>query len=816
MTTSSIEDILPLAPLQAGMMFHSWHQSTGPEVQTAQLILDLHGPLDVTALRVAAEGLLRRYPNLRASFRERRSGPPVQVIARRPELSWTEVAAEPGEDPDAALARHTEVDQGRRFDLRRAPLIGFRLIRVDDHRHRLVVTYHHILLDGWSTGLLIRDLCTLYAQGDELPPPPPYRDFLAWLAGRDRPGAEAAWRSALADLDGPTLVAPADPARVPVWPGDLPAELDPAATADLVAFARRHDLTVNTLVQGAWALLVGQLTGRDDVTFGAAVSGRPPELAGAESMVGLLMNVVPVRVRLRRDEPLAALLARLQHEQAQLIEHHHLGLAEIQKVAGTGELFDTCVAFENFPESGELRCGPLRVEAGAADAAHYPLSLNAAAGTRLRMRLSYRPDLFPVGFARGLLRRFTRLLTELPSLWETRTGRLDLLDVPERLRLSTQGRHPDPVPVATLPALVEAWAAATPDAVAVRCGADRLTYGVLNARANRLAHALIDRGGRPGASRRARPAARRGPGHRDPRRDQGRRRLPAGRPGVSRPPRRASCSPTPRRPAWRSPGRTPAAAAPPPAAGCPARPRRPGAAGRSWPPTRTATRPTGTAVAPAPGPPGLRHLHLRVDRPAQGRRGHPPGRRQPRRHPRRAARRATAGPGCSSSPRPASTRPSGNCAWRCCSGAALVVAADRTAARSATGSPTFVRASAGSPTRRCPPAAARPRWPRSRCPRLRSPGARGRGAARPSWWPAGRRAAGMVNAYGPTETTVCATISAAAADRRRGRVPIGRPIRDTPAYVLDDWLRPVPGGRGRRAVRGRPGAGPRLPAAGPG
>ncbi|MEV4770082.1 amino acid adenylation domain-containing protein [Micromonospora humida] len=494
MTTSSIEDILPLAPLQAGMMFHSWHQSSGPEVQTAQLILDLHGPLDVAALRAAAEALLRRYPNLRASFRERRSGPPVQVVVRQPELSWTEVTVAPQEDPDAALARHTEADQGRRFDLRRAPLIGFRLIRVDSHRHRLVVTYHHILLDGWSTALLIRDLCSLYAQGDVLPPAPSYRDFLGWLAGRDRPGAEAAWRTALADLAGPTLVAPADPTRVPVWPGDLPAELDPAATADLVAFARRHDLTVNTLVQGAWALLIGQLTGRDDVTFGAAVSGRPPELPGSENMVGLLMNVVPVRVRLRRDEPLSALLTRLQHEQAQLIEHHHLGLADIQKVAGTGELFDTCVAFENFPDSGELRCGPLRVEAGAADAAHYPLSLNAAAGTRLRMRLSYRPDLFPVGFARGLLRRFTRLLTELPTLLGTRTGRLDLLDVPERLRLSTQGRNPDPVPVATLPALVEAWAAGTPDAVAVRCGADRLTYGGLNARANRLAHALIARG----------------------------------------------------------------------------------------------------------------------------------------------------------------------------------------------------------------------------------------------------------------------------------------------------------------------------------
>ncbi|WBB80484.1 amino acid adenylation domain-containing protein [Micromonospora sp. WMMD882] len=498
MSASSIEDILPLAPLQAGMMFHSWRQTTGPEVQTAQLILDLTGPLDVGTLRAAADGLLRRHPNLRAGFRERRAGAPVQVIVRRPELDWTEQTVPAGEDPEAALARLTEQDQGRRFDLRQAPLIGFRLIRAHDERHRLVVTYHHILLDGWSTSLLVRDLCALYERGGDdagLPPAPPYRDFLAWLAAQDRPGAEAAWRAAFADLDGPTHVAPVDPARVPVWPEALPGELDPAATAALVGFARRHGLTVNTLIQATWALLVGQLTGRRDVVFGAAVSGRPPELAGAERMLGLLMNVVPVRVRLRRDEPLSGLLARIQQEQAELIEHHHLGLADVQKLVGAGDLFDTCVAFENFPDSGDdLRCGPVRVAVGAADAAHYPLSLNAAGGSRLRLRLSYRPDLFPAGSAHALLRRFTRLLTDLPALADVRAGRLDLLGGEDRRRLSTQGRNPSPVPVATLPELVEARAAATPDAVAVRSDRHTLTYRELNVRANRLAHALIDRG----------------------------------------------------------------------------------------------------------------------------------------------------------------------------------------------------------------------------------------------------------------------------------------------------------------------------------
>ncbi|MEU1601783.1 amino acid adenylation domain-containing protein [Micromonospora matsumotoense] len=801
MTTSSIEDILPLAPLQAGMMFHSWHQSTGPEVQTAQLILDLHGPLDVTALRVAAEGLLRRYPNLRASFRERRSGPPVQVIARRPELSWTEVAAEPGEDPDAALARHTEVDQGRRFDLRRAPLIGFRLIRVDDHRHRLVVTYHHILLDGWSTGLLIRDLCTLYAQGDELPPPPPYRDFLAWLAGRDRPGAEAAWRSALADLDGPTLVAPADPARVPVWPGDLPAELDPAATADLVAFARRHDLTVNTLVQGAWALLVGQLTGRDDVTFGAAVSGRPAELAGAESMVGLLMNVVPVRVRLRRDEPLAALLARLQHEQAQLIEHHHLGLAEIQKVAGTGELFDTCVAFENFPESGELRCGPLRVEAGAADAAHYPLSLNAAAGTRLRMRLSYRPDLFPVGFARGLLRRFTRLLTELPSLWETRTGRLDLLDVPERLRLSTQGRHPDPVPVATLPALVEAWAAGTPDAVAVRCGADRLTYGVLNARANRLAHALIDRG--VGPERLVALVLPRGVD------------LVTAILAVTK----AGGGYLPVDPEYPGPRVAQLLADAAPAcvvfAGVDAAPVAGAATVAAGLPRLDLDDPgllAELAAHPDRDPTDRdRRVPLLPAHPAyviftSGSTGRPKGVVVTHRGVSSLAATQADQLGVDGRSRVLQfASPSFDASfWELCmaltSGAALVVPTERLLVGDLLAE--FVRAN-GITHATLPPAVLTPLAAQP-LPTLRSLVLAGEAcpAELVTRWAEGRR---MVNAYGPTETTVCATMSAdLRADRAGAGVPIGRPVRNCQVYVLDDSLRLVPAGvAGELYVSGR-------------
>ncbi|ROO59670.1 non-ribosomal peptide synthase protein (TIGR01720 family)/amino acid adenylation domain-containing protein [Micromonospora sp. Llam0] len=809
MSTSNIEDILPLAPLQAGMMYHSWNQTTGPEVQTAQLILDLYGPLDVGAMRAAAADLLRRYPNLRASFRERRSGAPVQVIVSRPELPWTEVAVAPGDDPAEALARHTETDQGRRFDLRTAPLIAFRLIRVDDERHRLVVTYHHILLDGWSTALLVRQLCESYerhehgAGGSAAPPPAAYRDFLAWLAAQDRPGAEQAWRAALADLDGPTRVAAPDPTRTPVWPASLPAELSREATAELVGFARRNGLTVNTIVQGAWALLVGQLTGRSDVVFGAAVSGRPVDLAGAETMIGLLMNVVAVRVRLRRDEPLSALLARIQHEQAQLFEHHHLGLAEIQKVAGTGELFDTCVAFENFPETGDLRCGQVRVKVGADDAAHYPLSLNAAGGPQLRLRLSYRPDLFPAGFVRGLLRRFVRLLTELHATARERTGRLDLLSSDERHRLSTQGRNPAPVPVATLPELVEARAAETPEAVAVRCGARKLTYRELNADANRLARVFVDRG--IGPEQFVALAMPRGV------------ELVTAILAVTK----AGAGYLPVDPEYPRPRVEQMLADAAPACVV-------FADGVAAPVARAAADAAGLSCLDLDDPALLRVLPgqpthdltdrerrtvLRPTHPAyviftSGSTGRPKGVVVTHQGVSSLAATQADQLGVDGRARVLQfASPSFDASfWELCmaltSGAALVVPTERLLV----GEPLAALVRAHGVTHATLPPAVLSQLPVQPLPTLRSLVLAGEAcpAELVTRWAPGRR---MVNAYGPTETTVCATMSAGLpADGLAAGVPvpIGRPVRNCRVYVLDDSLRMVPAGvAGELYVSGR-------------
>ncbi len=338
-----------------------------------------------------------------------------------------------------------------------------------------------------------------HADPDALPRVTPYRDYLAFIAAQDRPAAIAAWREALAGLDEGTRLAPPARARAPVAPEQIALALDAPLTAALTGLARRRGLTLNTLIQAAWAILLGRLTGRDDVVFGVTVAGRPPEIAGIERMVGLFINTLPLRIRLAPATPLAELLEEVQDRQSRLMAHPYLGLAEIQQLAGLGELFDTLTVFENYPvdpaglaaEAGGVRFAPV----GGHDATHYPLSLAAMPGERLGLRLYYRPDLFDRASVEALAGRLVRLLEAAAADPERPIGALDILSPDERRTiLRDWNATARAIPAASLPELVAAQAARRPDAVAVVGEAESLTYGELEARANRLAHHLRRRG----------------------------------------------------------------------------------------------------------------------------------------------------------------------------------------------------------------------------------------------------------------------------------------------------------------------------------
>ncbi|MGO4851103.1 amino acid adenylation domain-containing protein, partial [Inquilinus sp. 2KB_12] len=300
-------------------------------------------------------------------------------------------------------------------------------------------------------------------------------------------------------LEEPTRLAPRRPTAA-TMPETVSVALTTEQTSALTRQARRLGLTVNTLVQGAWGILLGRLTGRDDVVFGVTVSGRPAELPGIEAMVGLLINTLPLRLRLRPAEPLQALLVRLQDEQSRLLAHQHLGLTRIQQVAGFPDLFDTLLVFENYPTAaaGERAISGLSVaqaEGFGGDVSHYPLGLLVLPGEQIQLRFGFRPDLFEREAVEAIATRLQRVLDAIISDPTRAVGTIDLLGVEERARLlpgwNAAGQA---VSVETVPDLFEAQVRRTPDAVALVLGAESVSYAELNRRANRLAHVLISRG----------------------------------------------------------------------------------------------------------------------------------------------------------------------------------------------------------------------------------------------------------------------------------------------------------------------------------
>ncbi|MEV7548725.1 amino acid adenylation domain-containing protein [Amycolatopsis sp. NPDC089917] len=492
-----VQDVLPLSPLQEGLLFLSTWDSAATDVYTIQQVFDLRGELDPGRMRAAAETVLTRHPNLRAAFRPRKSGETVQLIPEAVRVPWRV-----DEVVEAEVPALLDADRAQRFDLASPPLIRFRLLRLASTHHKLVVTAHHLLLDGWSGPLLGEELFTAYGR-EELPPAPKYRDYLAWLGRQDREAARAAWRESLAGLAEPTLLAPGGTPAAE-FPSELEVKLSTVDTERLAAWAREHRVTLNTVVQAAWAIALGKLTGRRDVVFGTTVSGRPAELPGVDRMIGLFINTLPVRVRLDPGETLTGLVTRVQAEQAALLDHQYLGLAEIQKEAGHGELFDTLTVFQSAPADADaLRraddaAGLLVTPEETRSVTHYPLTAVAAPGDEFVVALVYREDLLEPGFVQRVAAVLTDLLTTVPVRPERRTGTVELVTADEReLVLRKWNSAALPRAGESLTELFVRQVRARPEAVAVEDGGVAVTYGELHERAKRLAGVLVARGAGP-------------------------------------------------------------------------------------------------------------------------------------------------------------------------------------------------------------------------------------------------------------------------------------------------------------------------------
>ncbi|WP_456319733.1 condensation domain-containing protein [Mycobacterium marinum] len=351
-----VEDVMALTPLQQGLFaLAMFTKSAADDPYTIAAPFDVFGQLDTVLLRNCAIATMHRHPNLRARFVQGKLPHPVQVVPSDVDLSWRQVVAMPEE------VASLEADEQRSgFDLERGLTMRFLLVELPNERWRFVITAHHIVIDGWSLAVFVNELFALYRAGGAIDalaaPPRPFRDYLGWLDGWDSQSGEQFWRDYLAGLSAPTMLSRAlaggqggqeakEPQRIELCLG---AEV----TARLVDGARSRGVTVNSLVQVAWALVLGALTGRDDVVFGIAVSGRPSELAGVQSMVGLFINTVPLRVRLDPQAVIADLCAAVRRDTALVREYAYFSHAWLRQAAGVGEMFDTLLVFENFPTGG--------------------------------------------------------------------------------------------------------------------------------------------------------------------------------------------------------------------------------------------------------------------------------------------------------------------------------------------------------------------------------------------------------------------------------------------------------------------------------
>ncbi|GAA2518370.1 non-ribosomal peptide synthetase [Winogradskya humida] len=465
-------DVLPLLPLQEGMHFHS----VVSEVDTyaVQQVASLSGEVDPARLRAAVETAVRRHDALRASFRELRDGRIVQVIADEVQVPWQELDLTGTPEAHARLEEFAAAELAQPFDLARPPVLRYALVSLSPTDHRLVETMHHILADGWSYPLVFSDVVAAY-HGRALPHlTATFRDHIESVVTRSSSDARAAWSTALAGVE-PTVLYP-DISTVSHHES-VYAYVDGISSA-----ARAHGITVSTLIHGAWGLLLGRLLGRDRVVFGSTVSGRGGELPGVESIVGLLINTVPVPMAWRPDEPLADVLRRLQEQQTDVLDVQQVGLAELNRLAGVRELFDSMVVVENFPpvDGGDAQGLGVTGFTGT-DSPHYPVSLVAFPGERLTLEIKYDAAV-GVAAAQRLVDQVAYVLTQLISSLDEPVSALTLGAVP-----ALPAAPPVPVSAGTLDL----------HDVSDRAAVDDLTYAQLEARANQLAHELIARGVRP-------------------------------------------------------------------------------------------------------------------------------------------------------------------------------------------------------------------------------------------------------------------------------------------------------------------------------
>jgi amino acid adenylation domain-containing protein/non-ribosomal peptide synthase protein (TIGR01720 family) len=506
----ALEDAYPLSPIQAGILFHTLYDAS-PEAYVVQLAWTLRGALDVPTFTRAWRAVVDRHPILRTAFEQDRLEEPLQIVKRRVPvaIAQMDISALSPADQAERIERYSTEDRRKGFNPTQAPLMRWSLLRLADGAHRFIWNSHHLLLDGWSTQLVVKEVFALYdafLAGDEprLERVVPYGEYIGWIRRQSQAPAEAFWRERLQGFSAPTPLGvdrPLGPGAGERY-GELRFEISESDSGLLAAFARKHKLTVSTLVQGAWAILLSRYSREDDVVFGSTVSGRSAAVPGIDRMVGLFINTLPVRAKIAPEQTTLAWLSRLQEEQSVLREHEHSPLVDVQGYSAVPRgtpLFESLVVFENYPVEESAKRGARGfsvTEPRFIERPPYPLTVIAVFRSTLFFRIGFDLARFDEATIARLTGHLHTLLLGMAAAPESPVAALPILPAAERHTLITELNatafaYPED---ACIHELFEAQAARTPEAPALVFGGKTLSYGELNGRANRLAHALRKRG----------------------------------------------------------------------------------------------------------------------------------------------------------------------------------------------------------------------------------------------------------------------------------------------------------------------------------
>jgi surfactin family lipopeptide synthetase C len=506
----NIEDIYELTPLQQGMLFHTLLEPKSG-VYVEQMSLPMSGQFNARVFMRAWQQVIDRHAILRTSFHWDDIEKPLQVVHKHVELpfeqkDWRKL---PAGAQEKRLEDFLKEDRRRGFELSEAPLMRMTVIRFAEDDRELVWTFHHLLLDGWSLQLVLKDFYAFFDaayRGEDLslPTPRPFGDYIAWLQQQDLKRAEIFWRQALRGFIEPT----------PLFMGQLSEKLSEdkdedyngqtlwlseTTTSALQAFARENRLTMNTILQGAWAILQSRYSGESDVVFGTVVSGRPPDIQGVESMVGMFINTLPVRAQVSPDDLLPAFLERLQAHQFEARQYEYTPLVEVKswsEVPRSTDLFQTVLVWENYPISShahEHEQEEEKRETRIFERLNYPLTLISGPGKELYLNVLYDCKRFGKATIDRLLGHLQTLLESFVARPQGRLFELSWLTNIERKQLLEEWNDTAaefPYEAKCVQQLFEEQVKRTPDALAVTFDGQQLSYAELNERANKLAHHL--------------------------------------------------------------------------------------------------------------------------------------------------------------------------------------------------------------------------------------------------------------------------------------------------------------------------------------